>query len=156
MGLDRASMAAMVGEISLCYVQRRRWAADEDQAVEKNKRRLQSKVGAISSLLVCYHCRSSVGRWSYGAAAAAMVGAISLVLCVVILVVTTVPPKIQSAPPPISRSCGSCHACSTSSSTSNSCGSNDGCGLLQKPTAVLAAQHLHTAYYTLSLSAYEK
>ena len=52
MGLDRASTAAMVGEISLCYVQRRRWAADEDQAVEKNNRRLQYEVGAISSLLV--------------------------------------------------------------------------------------------------------
>jgi hypothetical protein len=101
MGLDRASTAAMVGEISLCCVQRRRWAADEDPAVGKNNRQLQCKVGAISSLLVQYHCRSSVGRWSYGAATAAMVGAISLVLCVVILVVTTVPPKIQSAPPPI-------------------------------------------------------
>ena len=75
-------MAAMVGEISLCYLQQRRWATDEDQAVEKNNRRLQSIVGAISSLLVQYHCRRSVGRWLYEAAAAAMVGSISLVLCV--------------------------------------------------------------------------
>jgi hypothetical protein len=102
-GLDRTSTAATVGEISLCCVQRRRWAADKDPAVGKNNRQMQCKVGEISSLLVQYHCRSSVGRWSYGAATAAMVGAISLVLCVVILVVTTVPPKIQSAPPPISR-----------------------------------------------------
>ena len=71
----------------------------------KNCAAAYMKVGAISSLLVQYHCRSSVGRWSYGAATAAMVGAISLVLCVVILVVTTVPPKIQSAPPPIEVIC---------------------------------------------------
>ena len=55
----------------------------------------------IYSLLVYYRGLSSVGRWSYGAAAAAMVSAISLVLCVVILVVTTSPPEIDSAPPPM-------------------------------------------------------
>ena len=96
-------MAATVGEISLCCGQRRRWAADKDPAVGKNNRQMQCKVGEISSLLVQYHCRSSVGRWSYGAATAAMVGAISLVLCVVILVVTTSPPENDSAPPPITN-----------------------------------------------------
>ena len=82
-------------------MQRRRWAADEDPAVGKNNPTVQYEVGAISSLLVLYHCCSSVGRWSYGAATAAMVGAKSLVLCVVILAVMMVPPKIHSAPPPI-------------------------------------------------------
>ena len=93
MGLDRASAAAMVGAISRCCAQRRRQPADEDPAVEKNYRRLQRKVGASSFLLVNYRSRSSMGRWSYGAATAAMVGAISLVLCVVILVVTKLPPQ---------------------------------------------------------------